>query len=144
MQPGRRPLASHTVLIVDDQAPIRNLLTMALSEAGAVVATADDGRTALQQVRARPPELILLDLAMPDVDGWHVLEGLQADPSTARIPVVLQTSSEDLASYARALVPGKSIDLPGVFLGVFAGDWDDMGNAAMVVASKVMGGGLSS
>src|SRR5262245_7335060 len=48
------------------------------------------------------PDLVLLDLIMPGVDGWEVLERLQASPRTARIPIVVETSSQDYDSYAEA------------------------------------------
>ena len=96
------PLARRRILVVDDQASIRSVLEIALAEAGADVRTAPDGPSALELVRIHPPELILLDLAMPGMTGWQVLESLQAARATASIPVVLQTSAEDYPSFDRA------------------------------------------
>ena len=96
------PLATRRILVVDDQSSIRGLLETALSEAGADVRTAPDGAAGLEMVRLNEPDLILLDLAMPRMTGWQVLEALQASPKTASIPVVLQTSAEDYASFDRA------------------------------------------
>lgn len=96
------PLAGRRILVVDDQAPIRSVLEVALSEAGADVRTASDGLAALELVALSPPELVLLDVAMPGLSGWEVLEKLQASAPTARIPVVLQTSAGDYTSYDRA------------------------------------------
>ncbi len=87
---------------MDDQSSIRGVLELALSEAGADVRTAPDGKAALEMVRLGAPDLILLDLAMPAMSGWEVLESLQASAATASIPVVLQTSAEDYGSYDRA------------------------------------------
>jgi CheY-like chemotaxis protein len=96
------PLATRRILVVDDQPSIRGLLETALSEAGADVRTAPDGAAGLELVRLNQPDLILLDLAMPRMTGWQVIEALQSSPRTASIPVVLQTSAEDYPSFERA------------------------------------------
>ena len=96
------PLAGRRILVVDDQPAIRTVLELALGEAGADVRTAPDGPAARELVAIRPPDLILLDLAMPGMTGWQVLETLQASSRTAPIPVVLQTSAEDFSSFERA------------------------------------------
>jgi CheY-like chemotaxis protein len=87
---------------VDDQASIRGLLHVALTEAGADVSTAANGPDAIMMVGVAPPDLILLDLAMPGMTGWQVLEALKSSRKTAPIPVVLQTSAEDFASFDKA------------------------------------------
>ena len=96
------PLSSRRILVIDDQASIRGLLHTALTEAGADVSTAAGGTDAIEMVAVSPPELILLDLAMPGMSGWQVLEALKASRKTASIPVVLQTSAEDFASFDKA------------------------------------------
>jgi CheY-like chemotaxis protein len=102
MSPAPLALASRRILIVDDQPSIRTVLRAALAEAGAQVQEAEGGEQAVQAVKAQPPELILLDLAMPGMNGWQVLEALRAAPETASIPVILQTSSGDFPSYEQA------------------------------------------
>ena len=96
------PLASRRILIVDDQGSIRDILRTALTEAGADVLEADGGAAGLEVATSELPELILLDIAMPDMNGWQVLEKLRATPETAQIPVVLETSSGDFPSYEQA------------------------------------------
>ena len=96
------PLEGRRILVVDDQAAIRGVLEVALAEAGADVHCAADGLSALELLALRPPDLVLLDIAMPGMSGWQVLEKLQASPRTAAIPVILQTSAEDYESYDRA------------------------------------------
>jgi CheY-like chemotaxis protein len=96
------PLQGRRILVVDDQAAIRSLLEVALSEAGADVQTAPDGLSAVELLALRPPDLVLLDIAMPGMNGWQVLEKLQASPRTAAIPVILQTSADDYDSYDSA------------------------------------------
>ena len=96
------PLASRRILVVDDQASIRDILRTALTEAGAAVLEADGGAAGLELAANERPELILLDIAMPGMNGWQVLERLRATPETAQIPVVLETSSGDFPSYEQA------------------------------------------
>lgn len=95
-------LASHRILVVDDQDAIRRLLETGLTDAGAEVWTASDGAAALQMLEALEPELILLDLSMPGVTGWQVLESLRAANHRPNVPVILQTSADDFGSFERA------------------------------------------
>ena len=77
------------VLVVDDDPSQRDLLTRFLEREGFVVRTAADGRTGLDIARALLPRAILLDVMMPQMDGWSVLTALKADPKLADIPVVM-------------------------------------------------------
>jgi CheY-like chemotaxis protein len=96
------PLRGRKILIVDDQSSIRGILETALVEAGADVWCVPDGPTALSLLKTAAADLILLDLAMPGMNGWQVLDALSASPRTAGIPVVLETSAEDFPSFDRA------------------------------------------
>jgi CheY-like chemotaxis protein len=80
------------VLVVDDDAVIRNLLEVNLQLEGYEVSLAIDGADALTQVAAAPPDLILLDVMMPGMDGWDVAKRLKNDEIAAAIPVVLLTA----------------------------------------------------
>ncbi|PSO48746.1 MAG: response regulator [Actinobacteria bacterium QS_8_72_14] len=80
------------VLVVDDDAVIRNLLEVNLQLEGYEVSLAIDGGDALTQVAAAPPDLILLDVMMPGMDGWDVAKRLKDDEIAAAIPVVLLTA----------------------------------------------------
>lgn len=95
-----RALAARRILVVDDQAAIRRLLETGLADAGAEVWTAGDGASALALLESMEPELILLDLSMPGVTGWEVLESLRA--AGRDVPVILQTSADDFDSFERA------------------------------------------
>lgn len=77
------------VMAVDDDHVIRGLLEVNLEMEGHDVVTAVDGRDALDKVAADPPELILLDVMMPDVNGWEVAEAIKGDPATSHIPIIL-------------------------------------------------------
>lgn len=96
------PLASRHILVVDDESSILEMLEAALTGAGARVTTAVDGTTALVAVVNDPPDLILLDVKMPGMDGWGLLERLSGAPRTARIPVALETCIEDFVSFDKA------------------------------------------
>lgn len=80
------------VLVVDDDAVIRDLLQVNLQLEGYEVSLAVDGAEALAQVARSHPDLILLDVMMPGVDGWDVAQQLKADQATAHIPVVFLTA----------------------------------------------------
>jgi PAS domain S-box-containing protein len=77
------------VLVVDDDASQRDLLSRFLTREGFAVATAADGRAGLEMARALRPRAILLDVMMPQMDGWSVLTALKAEPALAAIPVIM-------------------------------------------------------
>ena len=79
----------HIVLVVDDDPAQRELLTRFLQREGFAVRTAADGRAGLEMARSIRPRAILLDVMMPQMDGWSVLRALKADPELAAIPVVM-------------------------------------------------------
>jgi DNA-binding response OmpR family regulator len=83
------------VLVVDDERSIRELCRINLEFEEFEVVEAPDGVAAVEQARRHRPDLILLDLMMPGMDGWGVLDELQRDPTTAEIPVVLLTAKGD-------------------------------------------------
>jgi two-component system cell cycle response regulator DivK len=85
-----------TILIVDDNEDNRELLRLLLASAGYQVSEAGNGIECLAAARIEPPDLILLDLSMPLMDGWKVLQELQADPSTSDIPCIAVTAHAEL------------------------------------------------
>ena len=86
------------VLVVDDDVDSRTLLEVALSMAGYDVATAVNGLHALDVARARHPRVILLDLAMPVMDGWEFRAQQRRDPALTTIPVVVISAYRDRPS----------------------------------------------
>ena len=102
--PGTVP-GPRRILVVDDEADSREVLTQIL-EARYQVATARDGEEALRVARAEPPDVILMDLVMPHMDGFAVLESLRAEASTAEIPVIFLSARGDDVIRARALDMG--------------------------------------
>jgi DNA-binding response OmpR family regulator len=83
------------VLIVDDDPDIQRLVRYNLSQAGFEVSTANTGRLALDLVQRHPPDLIILDLMLPDVDGMEVCRTLRQRENSRRIPVVMLTARGD-------------------------------------------------
>jgi len=86
--PARRG-AGGTVLVIDDDAAARDLVSRFLEKQGLGVEVAVDGRAGLQAARDHHPDVITLDVVMPGLDGWSVLTALKSDPATADIPVVM-------------------------------------------------------
>lgn len=81
-----------TVLVVDDSESICFALESMLRRTGYAVLTARDGAEGVRQARQGRPDVILLDIMMPVLDGWGAIEQLRASPDTARIPVVALTA----------------------------------------------------
>ena len=94
---AREPLAagSSQVLVIDDDAAVRDLMTRFLGKEGFSVATASGGEEGLRLARELQPDVITLDVLMPGMDGWSVLAALKADPVLADVPVVMLTMLDD-------------------------------------------------
>jgi two-component system phosphate regulon response regulator PhoB len=80
------------VVIADDDPDIRRLVQITVSNAGCDVTVASDGEQALELIRQSPPDLVILDVLMPRMDGWEVARELKADPLTQSIPIMFLTS----------------------------------------------------
>ena len=84
-----------TVLVIDDEAAVRDLMQRFLSREGFRVVTASSGEEGLRRARELRPDAITLDVMMPGMDGWAVLSALKADPDVASIPVIMLTIVDD-------------------------------------------------
>ncbi len=110
-------MPSERILVVDDQAINVQLLKRKLERCGLQVSTANNGLEALEQVKLHKPDLILLDLMMPDMDGIEVCQRLQASSDTRSIPVIFVTARTTKESKLEGLAVGavdyitKPIDL---------------------------------
>lgn len=82
------------ILIVDDEPNIVSMLADVLSDAGYDTQTTDNGRDALEAARHDHPDLMLLDVQMPQLDGFEVASRLKADPATASIPIIMLSAME--------------------------------------------------
>lgn len=85
-------MATETILVVDDEAPIRDLARLYLEKEGYQVQIATNGREALEKVKKSPPTLVVLDLMMPQMDGWEVCRQLRA---TTNLPILILTARDD-------------------------------------------------
>lgn len=103
------------ILLVDDEPFNLDLLEQELAGQDLVIQTASNGREALDHVAADPPDMIFLDLMMPEVDGFMVLERLQAHESWREIPVVIVSASNDLTNIVRGIEMGATDFLPKPF-----------------------------
>ena len=102
------------ILIVDDYADNRELLRLMLEGVGHNVSEAEDGQMGLEMAQAEMPDLILVDLSMPRLDGWEVLSELRAHEGTRHIPCVAVTAFAD-RERERALERGFDAYLPKPF-----------------------------
>ena len=102
---GTAPGAQH-VLIVDDEAHNRKLLETILAPEGYLLESVASGEAALAAISVDPPDLILLDVMMPGMNGFEVTERLKAAISTRNIPVILVTAMDDRSSKIRGLTAG--------------------------------------
>jgi len=105
---------SRRVLVVDDDESIRQFIEMALRDDGFEVAVAPEGATALQEAEVFKPDVILLDMRMPGVDGWTFAETYRAGPGP-HAPILVLTAARDAEEYAEAIradaVLAKPFDL---------------------------------
>jgi DNA-binding response OmpR family regulator len=96
------------ILAVDDDPIMREFAGVYLSSPSTEVETAHGGVSALEALATRPFDLVLLDIDMPGMTGFEVLERLRADPRTQMLPVIVVTGREDIASIDRAYELGAT------------------------------------
>jgi signal transduction histidine kinase len=96
------------ILVVDDEELNRILLATNLQESGYTVETAEDGQQALQMLRARPYDAVLLDLIMPRMDGYQVLAEMKQDAALRRTPVIVISSMDEMDSIVRCIEMGAT------------------------------------
>jgi phosphoserine phosphatase RsbU/P len=104
-----------TILVVDDNELNRDLLSRRLRRDGHVVVVAEHGRAALDRLAQQPFDLVLLDIMMPELTGYEVLEIMKGDASLAHIPVVMITAATEEESIVRCLLLGADDHLPKPF-----------------------------
>jgi len=94
------------VLVVDDEAPIRLLCRVNLEAEDIEVLEAADGISGVETARAERPDVILLDVMMPGMNGWQVAESLMEDETTSHIPLIFLTARAELRDRAKGLELG--------------------------------------
>jgi two-component system, OmpR family, alkaline phosphatase synthesis response regulator PhoP len=99
-------MAKSTILVVDDEEDIRELVELNLSREGYQVLTCETGEQALERVFSKAPDLVVLDLMLPGIDGLEVCKRLKADPKTQQIAVVMLTAKGEEADIVTGLELG--------------------------------------
>lgn len=99
---------TQSVLIVDDEPMARTLLRLMLVRAGFNVSEAEDGFDALEKVRKNRPDIILLDVMMPGMDGFAVCQTLRGEDSTSALPIIMLSAKTDLDSINQGLRVGAT------------------------------------
>ncbi|MBI1869748.1 MAG: response regulator [Chlamydiae bacterium] len=98
------------ILVVDDEANIQKMLRTLLEINDYEVETVSDGSEAITRVKQAPPDLVLLDLVMPKVDGFKVLENLKQDSKTKEIPIILFTAAPPEVAAQRGASAVEAVD----------------------------------
>jgi len=104
-----------TVLVVDDEINLVRLVQVNLEKAGFAVISAGDGKEALAKIAKEKPDLIVLDVMMPELDGFSVLERLRGNAATVDLPVVMLTARAQDEDQARGIFTGADVYLTKPF-----------------------------
>jgi CheY-like chemotaxis protein len=96
------------ILVADDDGDVRELVVFRLERAGYRVVTAADGQEAVEVALERSPDVCVIDVMMPKLDGYQVTERLRASPGLAEVPIVLLTASVEDAAVSRGFEVGAS------------------------------------
>jgi two-component system, cell cycle response regulator len=112
-QPSSIPASS--LLVVDDNSMNRIMLSRYITKLGYRSSLAENGRQALEKLQAEPYDLVLLDVQMPEMDGYAVLEHLKADPRLRDIPVIMISAVDELESVVKCIELGAQDYLPKPF-----------------------------
>jgi DNA-binding response OmpR family regulator len=99
---------SHSVLVVDDEPMARTLLRLMLIRAGFDVFEAEDGFDALNKVKANPPDIMILDVMMPGMDGFAVCEVIRGDNNIGTLPIIMLSAKTDPDSVRRGIRVGAT------------------------------------
>jgi CheY-like chemotaxis protein len=106
LAPGEPRMAR--IIVVDDNRAIADMLAVVLSDQGYTVQCAYDGEAALALIQGQPPDLLILDLMLPLLSGWQVLDAVRADPACQALPVIVLS----VLLVPRAALPAGTVYLP--------------------------------
>lgn len=102
-QPGEgHQIVGHRILVVEDSAVIRRLIEVCLRAGDVEIITREDGPGGLEAVTSESPDLVVLDIGLPGMDGWQVLDRIRSQPATRHLPVVVLTAHAEEESRRRA------------------------------------------
>jgi DNA-binding response OmpR family regulator len=145
-----------TILVVDDDPDICEIVQVNLEGAGYNVIVASDGAQGLKAAQTFLSDLIILDVLMPELDGWHVLEELIRDPRTAERPVIMLTCRGDDQDVLRGLnlgaveyitkpfYPDGLVTSVRLLLGVFDPDMREARRQQLIASRQELARGLSA
>ena len=102
------PVAGKRVLVVDDEKFVRELIKIKLGRCGLTVLEATNGLEAVEMAKSLKPDMILMDVMMPKMNGFVACQQLKADPDTARIPIVMLTARGEQANQEQGLASGAA------------------------------------
>lgn len=108
LKPGIKTMARETILIIDDEEDILELVRYNLAREGYNIRMATSGEQALRMIRQELPDLVLLDLMLPNIDGLEVCKRMKSDPDTAGVPVVMLTAKGAEADIVAGLELGAT------------------------------------
>jgi DNA-binding response OmpR family regulator len=103
------------VLVVDDDPMVTRLVRINLELEDFVVEEAWDGKTALKMMKENPPDLLILDIMMPQMDGWEILKGVRGDPTLENLPILVLTARVQEEDMARSWKMGADGYIPKPF-----------------------------
>jgi two-component system, OmpR family, phosphate regulon response regulator PhoB len=103
------------IMVVDDEPEMRQLISITLLRHGYAVSEADGGRQALAEIAQEPPDLVILDVMMPDLSGLHVIRQLKQNPETFSIPVIMLSAKCQEEDIAAMMQSGADACLPKPF-----------------------------
>jgi adenylate cyclase len=106
---------SGNLLVVDDDAMNRDMMARRLHRSGFTITTAENGRVALELLKQRSFDLVLLDIIMPELNGFHTLEFIKADPKLRHLPVIMLTALDEVDSTVRCIEAGAEDYVPKPF-----------------------------
>ncbi len=98
----------YSILVVDDERVIRRILHIMLVQAGWAVDEAADGLEAIQKIQDNQPDMVILDIMMPHIDGLSVLRLLRKNPKTADLPIIILSAKTDDKSVQKGLEMGAT------------------------------------
>lgn len=110
-----QPMPNAKILAVDDDPMNRDMISRRLEKLGYDITDAGTGREALQKLKDGNFDLVLLDILMPDLDGFQTLEFIKADPRLRHVPVIMLTALDDVASTVRCIEAGAEDYVPKPF-----------------------------
>jgi CheY-like chemotaxis protein len=107
-QPEAAVVAGKKVLVVDDEKFVRELIKIKLGRCGLLVLEAANGLEAVEMAQTQRPDMILLDVMMPKMNGFEACEKLKSNPNTARIPIVMLTARGEQANHEKGISLGAT------------------------------------